>query len=157
MKKQICNLFVLLLASLIFLVGAGVTIFDLCCSNCVSNVFSMNAYEVDCNIVDNAGAKNKSCCSDPTKLAQDHVTELSHCTNEHEGNCCEVKRISVDIDSRMQQFDLSNSTTLDFLYCYCCSLSYAAASAYNSSLSIDKKITPIPPRDYLSLIQVLII
>ncbi|MDU1905141.1 MAG: hypothetical protein E6772_10185 [Dysgonomonas sp.] len=152
MKTKYRNILVLFLAVIVFFVGAGVTIVDLCCTNCVENVLAMNTHNSACGVLDTEIDKH-SCCSNP-----DTSNDVSPCTSQHEGECCGVERIDVDIDHRVFKPDLGDFAVSDFIHCFCCCFCHTHDIAENIvSLSPYSEAIPIPPREYLSLLRVLII
>jgi hypothetical protein len=150
MKQKYRNILVLFLAVIVFFVGAGVTIVDLCCANCVKNVLAMNTHNSACDVVD---VDKHSCCSNASTS-----NGVSPCTSQHQGKCCGVERIDVDIDHRVFKPDLGDSMVSDFIHCYCCCFCHTHDITENiTSLSPYSETVPIPPREYLSFLRVLII
>lgn len=155
MKKRVYNIVVLFLAVAIFFVGAGVTIVDLCCSRCADNFISMADTDIadDCMQSVETNKVMDDCCS-----MKSHAVEDTGCDTHHadKGDCCKKERVSIDLDNTIYKHNLSHA------------LVWVAASLFhNSSLFLtigEKYLQPdvvdqisIPPRDYLSLIRILII
>lgn len=143
------------MAVTIFFVGAGVTIVDLCCSNCVENLISIEkkkgCHESAAEMIIDAGSH--SCCKDDTAQEQG----LLPCTNEHDGKCCDAERISVDLDNRVFKPDVTNhALALLVVHCQCCCFCHTTEIEQTSVYTPYADI-PIPPREYLSLLRVLII
>lgn len=152
MKQKYSKIFVLLLAIVVFFVGAGITVVDLCCANCLENVLAMKNRNSACDITD-ASLTGHSCCSNT-----DPANDVSPCTNHHDGKCCEAERITVDIDHRQTKLQLADSMVWSFVHCYCCCFCHTSDISENIYLSEHRDVSPpIPPREYLSLIRILII
>lgn len=155
MKQKVRNIFILLMAVTVFFVGAGVTIVDLCCSNCVENLISIKK-NANHNCWDLAAISDKtshSCCQDDAGSD----SGMLPCTNKHEGKCCDAERLSVDIDNRTFKPDLANSALIwSTVHCQCCCFCHTSDIEQTSVYSYTDDI-PLPPREYLSLLRVLII
>lgn len=157
MKQKIRNILILTMAVTVFFVGAGVTVVDLCCSNCVENLIALEK-KSNCHELPpaDAGFGLHSCCNDDASSQNDGMLP---CTNQHEGNCCDAERISIDIDSRTFKPDLAKSSLVwSVLHCQCCCFCHTTNIAQTavSAIYADGDI-PIPPREYLSLLRILII
>lgn len=152
MKQKYRNILVSFLALTVFFVGAGVTIVDLCCMNCVENILALNTYNSACDVTEVEIAEH-SCCSN-----EDDSNDVSPCTKKHEGKCCGAERIDVDIDNRVFKPDLSDTLMSDFVHCYCCCFCHTHDIVENiTSTSWYTQTVPIPPREYLSFLRILII
>ncbi|MDL2215245.1 hypothetical protein LJC00_03560 [Dysgonomonas sp. OttesenSCG-928-M03] len=112
----------------------------------------MKARNASCDIT-NVTSEAHSCCSSENSQNKD----VAPCTSKHEGKCCEAERLSIDIDNRISKLDLANSFLSSFVHCYCCCYCHTDNIADSFSAIDDGEFIPIPPRDYLSLIRVLII
>lgn len=146
MYKKFSNLLIALLASLIFLVGAGVTVIDLCCTSCINTLVSINKDKGMCEDM-RMSLDSDSCCG-----------KESHHSQEKQGDCCTIERISVDLDHSIFKPIISSP----FVWC--------ADLMSNLTQTIEPNVDnlgfendryrppiPIPPREYLSLIRILII
>lgn len=153
MKQKYRNILVAFLAVTVFFVGAGVTIVDLCCTNCVKNVLALNTHNSGCAVTDIDVVNEHFCCSNV-----DPSNDVLPCTSQHEGQCCSVERIDVDIDNRVFKPNLGDTMAAAFVHCYCCCFCHThdigesiTASGYEAGT------IHIPPREYLSFLRVLII
>jgi len=153
MKRKISNILVLMMAVTVFFVGAGVTIVDLCCTNCVENLVMMKKANSNCHDENAAAAQNHSCCQD-----EGEDNGMLPCTNKHEGKCCDAERISVDIDHRTFKPDLAGSDLVwSVLHCQCCCFCHTTDIGQKTAYAGYADAVPIPPREYLSLLRILII
>ena len=155
MKQRIQNIFVLFMAVTVFFVGAGVTIVDLCCSNCIENLILMNKADGNCHdLVAVADMKSHSCCQDDA--GQD--SNMLPCTNKHEGKCCDAERISVDLDNRTFKPGIINTALAwAVVHCQCCCYCHTSDIEQTAGYAEYSDNVPIPPREYLSMLRVLII
>lgn len=155
MKRRIQNIFILFMAVTVFFVGAGVTIVDLCCSNCVENLMMMNKADDAChNLMGVDSSKTHSCCGDDS--GQDK--SMLPCTNKHEGKCCDAERISVDLENRTFKPDIiNNALTWAVVHCQCCCYCHTTDIEDTAGYAEYSDNIPIPPREYLSLLRTLII
>lgn len=157
MKVKYHNILVLFLATIVFFVGAGVTVIDLCCSRCVDSVMSMTLHSSDCSMAEKM-AKSPSCCRSGDH-AMDYSEKTVSCEGEHThtGKCCEARRVSIDLDHSVYQPNLLHTMVWTVIPSF---ISNALlASDTSTPLIIDEAQEPIPilPRNYLTLIRVLII
>lgn len=153
MKQKIRNILVLMMAVTVFFVGAGVTIVDLCCTNCIENLITIKKTSSNCDEGNKALSQNHSCCQDESE-----GNDILPCTNKHEGKCCDAERISVDIDHRTFKPDLASSDLVwSVLHCQCCCFCHTTDIEQQSVYTGFADAVPIPPREYLSLLRVLII
>ncbi|MDH6354801.1 hypothetical protein M2132_001132 [Dysgonomonas sp. PH5-45] len=92
MKHFVNKIAVFLLAFLIFFVGTGVTVIDLCCQNCIEHTLSLS--DVSCC------SQTQHSHSDATAAGHNHDSYQHEdiCSSPHEGECCVPERISFDID-----------------------------------------------------------
>ena len=153
MKKRYSNILICFLATIIFCVGTGVTVVDLCCADCIRSFLSIEDAkdEADCHGI---SIMSESCCS-----TESSSTEIADCTDQHQDNeCCTIERISADIDHAFFKPIISNP------------LVWSVALFNNEIFDLDSSESlthttedtyrppiPIPPREYLSLIRILII
>ncbi|WP_110309329.1 hypothetical protein [Dysgonomonas alginatilytica] len=145
------NILVLFLAAIVFFVGAGVTVVDLCCSGCIDKVMSMQLHAEACSMTE-MKSESPSCCSQ-----EDHSEDVSLCVSSHAEKCCEAKRVSMDLDRSVYQPNLLQSMVWTMVSAFISG--YLPASDNNESLVVGeaRDPVPIPPRNYLSMIRVLII
>ncbi len=145
MKVRYRNILVSFLAAILFFVGAGVTVVDLCCSACVEDVKPMSPHPEGCSMKEIKTVPS-TCC-----------TQNTDCVKEHTGRCCVAKRISIDLDYSSSQPSLLQSIVWTIVPCF---ISCIHTSSHNNELLVvdeTRDPIPIPPRNYLSLIRVLII
>lgn len=155
MKQKTNHIILLFLATAIFFVGAGVTIVDLCCSACPDNLISLAEPEPKDVCIQHLKEVQKidDCCSEKS-----HEMSVDCNTPEHHKGeqCCKKERVSIDLDNTIYKHKLSTSLVWTVVSLF-----------YNNSLLLstdERYICPdvvdeisIPPRDYLSLIRILII
>lgn len=151
------NILILFLATIVFFVGAGITVVDLCCSGCIDKVMSMQLHSEDCSM-DEMIAETPSCCStEDHSMSHSEDVEKAPCPSEHADKCCEAKRVSMDLDRSVFQPNLLQSMVWTIVPSFISNV--LLVSDNNESLIIGeaRDPIPIPPRNYLSLIRVLII
>lgn len=155
MKKFGQSIIILIIAVTVFLTGAGVTIIDYCCSSCGGQTLFMTEQHICC-IEDHAVVESESmtCCS-IGKLSKDDACEnMSFTKDSH----CTASRVSADIDVS----SFRPHVVIPFVWVsaafYASPTNALFQKLYNIDDFIDFKSPPdIPPREYLSLIRVLII
>lgn len=155
MKQQYNKILILFLSATIFFVGAGVTIVDLCCSNCLGDITAINNH------------KDMACSDDGvTDVETDHSCCTRDETNKrganfadsaHTDKCCRAERLSADLDSRRHLPHINQVLDSLIFYCYYVLPDQVSNIDRDILLTGYTDIIPIPPRDYLSLIRVLII
>lgn len=153
MKQKINHILLLFLATAIFFVGAGVTIVDLCCSACPDNLISL-AEPKDACIQHLVEVQNvEDCCAGQSHKMSGDCNTQDHRKGEQ---CCKKERVSIDLDNTIHKHKLSTSLvwTVVSLF-YNNSLLLSTGESYICPDVVDE--VSIPPRDYLSLIRILII
>lgn len=152
MNKKVNHIVILFLAAIIFFVGAGVTIVNLCCSKCTDNLLTMSESAGDCMKHSDMMKMSGDCCAEKAH------TENTSCDTHHadKSDCCKKERLSIDLNNTIYKHSLSDAMVWVIV-----------ALSNNSSLFLstcDNYVQPdvveqitIPPRDYLSLIRILII
>lgn len=151
--KGVQKIIIVIIAATVFLTGAGVTIINYCCTSCSGQTLFMTEKHVCCADSQHPH-EGKSCCSPVKDISKDTCeglayTDLSHCT---------ASRMSIDIDASSYRPQIS----IPFIW-----VSDAMIYSSDRYLFNDEAITnesthleappESPPREYLSLIQVLII
>ena len=155
MKKFGHMIIVMILASVVFYTGTGVTIMNYCCSNCEDShdIFAGHDHKHHQMPVENEQNTNSSSCPHCLKIESDFC-DLSY--NESDMNCT-ASRISLDIDSYQYRAQLS----VPFVWLQDISeISLQLTQDMSKSVNLfsDKESPPgIIPRTYLSRISVLII
>lgn len=151
MKKLAQHIMLLVITVTVFLTGTGVTIVNFCCSNCAEQTLFITKVHSCCS--ESASGETKSCCSN-----SDKNSEANTCCDHTKKDHCKASRLSVDTDSSSYRPLVYNP----FIW-----VSEAAAFLPAHILPINIESTDsdikfesppkIPPREYLSLIKVLII
>ncbi|WP_163319967.1 hypothetical protein [Dysgonomonas sp. 520] len=155
MKKILQKIIILSLASIIFVIGAGFTIIDLCCKNCIIEQMQLSTKNDSCH--NNSDA---SCCAsnDATENVLDHEHKHNCCDRPHDGECCVAKRVSMLLDS--YQFRLQVAAPFVWVDAMFPTelLKISDSPLAENSFSKQLKIPPTTlPRAYLSKLRVLII
>lgn len=154
MKLRIRNIIILGLACILFFVGAGVTIMQICCSSCFDNIVSARL----CSSEKKAPKKSHSCCTDALPRIEEACSQQKHHLPQDKGNCCKMERISVDLEHIPTKTDLARILPFASVYsryelpCFDCLRNYQCPGVIKPSDPV-----PLLPRNYLSLISVLII
>lgn len=150
MKQKTRNIFIVFLSAMIFFVGTGVTVVDLCCMDCVSNLVQINKTNDD--LCEKMIPETDSCCSHELDFNSEYNF---HQTND---NCCNIERITVDISHN------SSKSLVSSLFAWSTNLlnndNIDSQSIESFSKNLETNYQPptsIPPRAYLSLIRILII
>lgn len=156
MKQQLRRIILFIAAISVFTTGMGVNLVQYCCSNCKSeaNIFQQH-FCADVADVELALEEETSCCG------KGHVgQEASDCDLDkiaEKCSKCSVTRLSIDLDSSISKPNVFVQTVL-----------LTDLPILTTSLLLDKKeyllqflTNPDPPkispREYLSLIRILII
>lgn len=155
MKVKYRNILVLFLAAIVFFVGAGVTVVDLCCSKCVDEVMSMNMHMDDCMKAE-MKTESPACCSQEDH-SMDHSENTSLCVSGHTDKCCDAKRVSMDLDRLVHQPNLLHSMVWTSVPAFISNFLLVSDNNDFFVVGEARDPIPIPPRNYLSLIRVLII
>ena len=151
MKQKVNNILITFLATIVFFVGTGVNVFNLCCANCADNLVShVNGL---CNEADFSSMQTMTCCNE-----QETSTDADNCASHHQKNDqhCSVERVSKDI----QNTQVNTPIIAPFVWSLLLSGTTVADLAdanLNTFEQSYKTPIPIPPREYLSLIRILII
>lgn len=151
MKRIAHTIILLLLATVVFYTGAGVTVMKYCCSNCKAS-YSILGQKHTC--IHSEKSDESESCPMCNSVVGDADNVLSYTSK---GNGCEAERISIDLDSH--QFRAYVSVPFIWLSdIEESSFGYNNESVKSSDLLIYSEPPPdISPRTYLSIIQVLII
>lgn len=142
------------MAVAIFFVGAGVTIVDLCCSSCADSFMSMSEPVDNCMQQPSDTSKvTDDCCS-----TNSHTTEAAGCDKHHseKEDCCKKERVSIDLDNTIYKHNLSNALVWVVVSLFHTNSLFLTTGEQYLQPDVVDQIT-IPPRDYLSLIRILII
>lgn len=154
MKVKYHKILILFLAAIVFFVGAGVTVVDLCCSGCIDKVMSMQLHQADCSMTEMKTA-SPSCCSEEGHI-MDHSDDTS-CISGHTGKCCEAKRVSMDLDRSVYQPNLLHAMVWTLVPAFISNVLLVSDNNEPLLAGEARDPMPLPPRNYLTLIRVLII
>lgn len=156
MRKFAQNIILVIAAATIFLTGAGVTIINYCCTSCSGQTLIM-AQQHACCVMDHEQHTNTatSCCATTGSDSHD-ACETSTLSGETH---CQASRLSIDIDAA----SFRPHVATPFIWISDNSLTLTSAllpdntAEFADHYSLFKSPPDIPPREYLSLIRVLII
>lgn len=151
MKQATTKISLVILAFIISLTGMGVTIANFCCDDCSSHFWT----KIHPVLHDNSEKSTEhSCCSDK-KEAHTH-----DCTQQHDDNkkCCSLERQSTTLDSYHTKPAVTIPFTwvenIPFILTTDLTNRYESESVFGD---IDEPPKITSPREYLSLIRILII
>ncbi len=156
MKKFGQTIIILIIAVTVFLTGAGVTVIDYCCSSCGGQTLFMTEQHICCIEDQNTeAAQMASCCSMEKVSSKGDASENSSSTKDSH---CTASRVSVDIDAS----SFRPHVVIPFIWVSDVPYVALVNTLFQRADSIDDFIDfrsppDIPPREYLSLIRVLII
>jgi len=152
MKKFAQSIIILIAAVAVFFTGTGVTIVNYCCSGCtVEQTLVMTKAHTCCSQKAGEATETPSCCSTHTQLQTGDAYAFS------DGSHCKASRLSADIDGSVFRPHVSNP------FIWISDIQpVAQVTTVSLTESIDNltQLEPPPnilPREYLSLIRVLII
>lgn len=158
MKQRLNKIVLIMLASIVFFVGAGVTVFDFCCSGCINDFISLEDSSNSTMLCYESAPPSKesdSCCME--MQASDDTSACNADSEQKSDKHCSVERISTDIEHSHIH---TQQLTVPFVWFV---LAYKSAETKLANISSDKAeenyklLIPKLPREYLSLIRVLII
>lgn len=155
MKKITQHIVLLIAAIAVFFTGTGVTIINYCCSHCEAEQTLIMASVPDC-CSQKKVVIEQTCCSDHNS-SNNHKSDSDGCNVSNKEHC-KATRLSSDIDiaTARQHLQIPYVWISD-LY------SSLPTSIVLSKIEVADKLAElesppdIPPREYLSLIRVLII
>lgn len=148
MNKYISHIVALIIAISVFFTGTGITIINYCCMGCVEQVFSLK--------------QQPTCCSEEDHSSDNHFSlddcfVVDHLSYEYTAaKSCSVSRQSIDLDT----FTFKPQLSSPFVWITQAFSLYQAIQlfgVYDADYSYKKSPPKIPPREYLSLLRVLII
>ncbi|MFV0420001.1 MAG: hypothetical protein ACK5KT_14875 [Dysgonomonas sp.] len=152
--KKFAKIFMLFFVSAtVFLTGAGVTIINYCCTSCSGQTLFMTEKHVCCADSEHSH-EAKSCCSHAKEMSNDTCEGLAYKDLSH----CTASRVSIDIDASSYRPQIS----IPFVWISDVMIFSTERLTADNEIIADtfthlKAPPEIPPREYLSLIQVLII
>ncbi len=159
MKQLVTRIILVIAAVAVFFTGAGVTFIMYCCSGCQAEQTLVVTKAHTCCSQKMIAEESHSCCA-----SHSHHTPASSqadadgCTTHIDEGYCQTSRLSADIDLSVFRPQVSNP----FVWIsdsYPVLLSSVLSDQINDTDTYAQFESPpnIPPREYLSLIRVLII
>ncbi len=155
MKRFAQNFILIIAAATVFFTGAGVTIINYCCNSCSEQTLFMTEQHTCCSLEHQKAEQKGDCCSMHKDVSHNESCEDTSFTQDIS---CTTSRLSIDIDASSFRpivsvpfvwiSDVSPTIPLSIL---------TDNSLYTQDNSIFESPPDIPPREYLSLIRVLII
>lgn len=165
MKNVVKKVFIAALAILILFVGTGFNVVNFCCSECATQQALFIGGHDGCEDESHfkvADAEKHACCvshqDQPVTSAEPKSCCADKSTQQTSDACCQVQRVSVDLDNFLSRPHLNNP----FVW-ISANLFPAFSSLLNETFEdvYQEKPLKVPkallPRVYLSLIRVLII
>jgi hypothetical protein len=155
MKKFVQKFILLIAAATVFFTGAGVTIINYCCTSCSGQTLIMTEKHVCCAQEQHIAEPATNCCPVQTETAQNDPCGNSVFSQDMH---CTASRLSMDIDASSFRPLIS----VPFVWISGI-LPYIPVSASSDNATCADGYTTfepppdIPPREYLSLISILII
>jgi len=152
MKKFGQTLILLIAAATVFFTGAGVTIMNYCCTTCSGQTLFMTEQHICC--AQASQTEEVSGCCSVKDTAHHDTCEASFKSEAH----CSASRLSIDIDAS----SFRPQVAIPFVWVSAASLAVTSnvlpeKVEYTDEYAQFESPPEIPPRDYLSLIRVLII
>jgi hypothetical protein len=166
MKKTLSNILVVFLSVLIFYFGSGINVFSFCCDQCLKNVFSVERTSNSCLISHtshqsdtqgccaNKDNEQKSCCGNENEHEGD---SSSHSSNKEAGKCCSSEHISVDWKANNTFYSLFIFHITTIIFDKTAGFDFTQTPTVLYSEYFDNTPPTLPPRDYLALLEVLLI
>jgi len=155
MKRFAQNIILVIAAATVFLTGAGVTIINYCCTSCSGQTLIMAQQHTCCATSHEQNTDvTASCCATTGSEGHDLCETTAYSGETH----CQASRLSIDIDAA----SFRPHVAIPFVWISDNSLTLASAllpetAEFADHYSLFKSPPDIPPREYLSLIRVLII
>lgn len=162
MKQFVYKILLLLLAISVFTTGMGANIVKYCCTDCQSNTILFSKH--DCEAVHHQqstpGKKHDTCCVSMDNGVHQDNDVAKTCSHEvHSGDDahCSISRVSIDLDSYQFKPQLSSPMVWvsDLAFLLTSVIPFEAECSNHCEHLLDPLVSP--PREYLSLIRVLII
>lgn len=152
MKKSAQRVILLIAAVAMFFTGAGVTIVNYCCTSCSGQTLFMTEQHICC-AEEHHETEDESCCS-TKETPRDTCKSDAYTVDNH----CTATRLSIDIDAS----SFKPHVAIPFVWISDATFAIAASILSARTERADdyssfKSPPDIPPREYLSLIRVLII
>ncbi|MDR1091156.1 MAG: hypothetical protein LBL79_08790 [Prevotella sp.] len=160
MKKLVNRIILLIAAVAVFFTGAGVTCMIYCCSGCETEQMLVVTKAHSCCLQKDVAGETHSCCASHTHHTQPsgRNTDADGCATRFDEGHCRISRLSADIDLPVFRPQVS-SPFVWISDVYPVLLSGVLSGQINDAGIYSQFESPpnIPPREYLSLIRVLII
>jgi hypothetical protein len=155
MKKFVQRFILLIAAATVFFTGAGVTIINYCCTSCSGQTLIMTEKHVCCVQGQHEAKSSTACCS-----AQKETIHNDSCENAafSQDMHCTASRLSMDIDASSFRPHIS----VPFVWISDALPDIPVSTSFDTVTYADGYTAfgsppGIPPREYLSLIRILII
>ncbi|MBD8387989.1 hypothetical protein [Dysgonomonas sp. BGC7] len=155
MKKFAQILILVILSVTVFFTGAGVTIINYCCSSCSEQTLFVTQHHVCC-LQDSSTNDEDSCCDESYKETVNKSCE--HGQSYEKIDHCTASRLAIDIDSASFRphviapfFWISDVQLIQSI------LLLSNKIEVSDNYALFDRPPEIPPREYLSMIRVLII
>ncbi|GAB6010254.1 hypothetical protein [Dysgonomonas reticulitermitis] len=160
MKQLVTRIILVIAAVAVFFTGAGVTYIMYCCSGCETEQTLVVTKAHTCCLQKEVAEETHSCCASHTYHTQPsgHSVDADGCTTHFDEGYCQMSRLSTDIDLSVFRPHVS-SPFVWISDVYPALLSGVLSDQINDTDTYAQFESPpnIPPREYLSLIRVLII
>ncbi|MFT4221362.1 hypothetical protein [Dysgonomonas sp.] len=159
MKQLVTRIILVIAAVAVFFTGAGVTFIIYCCSGCETEQMLVVTKPHTCCSQKTVAEGSHSCCASHTHHTQPSTqADTDGCATHFDAGHCQASRLSSDIDLSVFRPQVS-SPFVWISDAYPVSLSNVLSEQLNDTDTYAQFESPpnIPPRDYLSLIRVLII
>lgn len=159
MKQLVTRIILVFAAVAVFFTGAGVTFIIYCCSGCETEQMLMVTKAHTCCSTQMVAEESHSCCDSHTHSTQaSDPADRDGCATHFDAGHCQASRLSADIDLSVFRPQVSNP----FVWisdAYPVLLSSVLSDQVSDTDTYAQFESPpnIPPREYLSLIRVLII
>ncbi|MDH6310802.1 hypothetical protein M2451_003582 [Dysgonomonas sp. PFB1-18] len=155
MKRFAQNIILVIAAATVFFTGAGVTIINYCCASCSGQTLIMAQQHTCCAISHEQHTDATAPCCAATEAESHDSCETTAFSGETH---CQASRLSIDIDAA--SFRPHVATPVVWISDNSLILASALlpdTTEFADHYSLFKSPPDIPPREYLSLIRVLII
>lgn len=159
MKQLVTKIILVIAAVAVFFTGAGVTFIIYCCSGCDTEQTLVVTKAHTCCSKQMVSEEGHSCCASHTHYTpESNQSEAKGCSTHFDAGHCQTSRLSADIDLSVFRPQVSNP----FVWisdAYPVLLSSISPDPTNDDDAYVRFESPpnIPPREYLSLMRVLII
>ncbi len=154
MKKLGNTIILLIMATVVFYTGTGVTIMQYCCVNCESS-YGILGQRHNCHTESDVSENTlEYTCPNCSSTAEEHINDFSF---DAKKSGCTSLRVSIDLDSHQNRPHIS----IPFVWLPDFEDMYVSVNKFEENvLDLFVESNPPPytiPRSYLSMLQVLII